>query len=858
MPRTRQVDVAHPSPVSHPLRPFVFPAGHHLVIATPCGIYSWDSTGLVQIFNSSKKGILAAKEANDGSQLLAVADKHNVVLHDCKRERNESWGLIGDEGQVRLLEYAPDAKSLFLSTSLTGAIQCYSMHESRLLDPAQTHPTPPTVLAVSSATHLMLSASDDPPVVYLQNLTLKTPALQLHPSASSAAVVAASFHPQRPNVFLLAFKDGTLAAYDATQMARRNGARMDVNATIETNGRAGEIAHLSKLHRITTRAAVDPNRVLDAAALGGDDDGTKTAAVGSKSMGITGAAFLTGYRSRALSVGGDGRCRLVDFEGGGKILRTWHAQAPVTSLSILAVEEERGAGIGNVDGMGAPGRRQRRATANNLIAVGRADGKVCLFDSVGLKLDMMVIDNAGERVISVEWIKGPSPKAMSSLPIEEMAEGVKANPTKAIRLAGQTDVPLQYETASGLPSALQGSILQSLANTSKLLAEPVMTGALPPDNPATSSNKHGDCSRQHPDFPPNAEELDVRSGANPTSFKRAEHVQAAKIVLEDSPDAQKKPLKARLTHYTTAPLVLPPSQAAIAAPSSGLNVGEEEVNAEGKVSAASGRVHSPKATRPWLAKQVLSATSDEGMTTAREYISPVDQAFSPESTEVRQLFPRSSSLSPRREKSAVGAEKGNSENRDGRAKLAVLGHNTINARRKQPEDLERQNAATAAAFALLGSAKAPSRPGAATKPCRGPPGGVPAALNASLPGPSDPPRSQPQKGHKAHSASARHATTKQQSQPQPGTRATTTTQSKRPTTSFVDGAPTIAGTDFGLPRDERGLVHDTMSDAAPAARRDECDACPALRAQVRDLDDQVARLRAEVLGLRTRLRRVGG
>lgn len=97
MPRTRQLDVAQPSPVSHPLQPFTFPRDHHLVITTPGGIYSWDSLGLQQIFKSSRKGILAAKEARDGSQLLAVADRHNVVLHDCKRERDESWGLSGDE-----------------------------------------------------------------------------------------------------------------------------------------------------------------------------------------------------------------------------------------------------------------------------------------------------------------------------------------------------------------------------------------------------------------------------------------------------------------------------------------------------------------------------------------------------------------------------------------------------------------------------------------------------------------------------------------------------------------------------------------------------------------------------------------
>jgi hypothetical protein len=38
--------------------------------------------------------------------------------------------------------------------------------------------------------------------------------------------------------------------------------------------------------------------------------------------GIAAAEFLPGYTARIVSIGHDGRCRLVDFEGGGKVLRT--------------------------------------------------------------------------------------------------------------------------------------------------------------------------------------------------------------------------------------------------------------------------------------------------------------------------------------------------------------------------------------------------------------------------------------------------------------------------------------------------------------------------------------------------------
>jgi hypothetical protein len=38
--------------------------------------------------------------------------------------------------------------------------------------------------------------------------------------------------------------------------------------------------------------------------------------------GVIAAEFLPCYKSRVVSIGHDGRCRLVDFEGGSKVLRT--------------------------------------------------------------------------------------------------------------------------------------------------------------------------------------------------------------------------------------------------------------------------------------------------------------------------------------------------------------------------------------------------------------------------------------------------------------------------------------------------------------------------------------------------------
>jgi hypothetical protein len=280
------------------------------------------------VFRSSKQAILAAKEAKDGSQILAVADRHNVILHDCKRNREQSWGIDGSNAtdQVRLLEYTNDGRKLFLSTSLTGQIQCFSLgREGDVGVVGREHPRPPTVMAVSPDGELMISASEQPTVVYLQDLKNGGIARQLHPGINEISVVVAAFHPERRHVFLLGFKDGTMVGYEVRGAEGRNKGQVDViNAFQDLDGAVREIGRFPRLHRMTTRAEADQQGFLDAAAPDGRDrsTGTGMCAVGAKGVALTAAAFLPGYKSRAVSVGGDGECKLVEFEAGCNVLRT--------------------------------------------------------------------------------------------------------------------------------------------------------------------------------------------------------------------------------------------------------------------------------------------------------------------------------------------------------------------------------------------------------------------------------------------------------------------------------------------------------------------------------------------------------
>ena len=234
----------------------------------------------------------------------------------------------------------------------------------------------------------------------------------------------AVFHPERPNLFLLGFADGTIAAYNASKIFRDDSTKP--SAEFAKSGRTGEISHLKGLHRVITLQDTKENSIRDTHGLE-IPDGT------SWSESITAAAFMPGHMTRAVSVGADGKCRLIDFLGSGSILRTWKIKAPATSLSILALKPSTETQHRlQCESPGIPFRKQTRAgsrksaddagavLANNIIAIGRLDGKVSLFDSVGLLLAEKDFGLHADRVCDVEWIEGSASK---SLPQRQSSRG---------------------------------------------------------------------------------------------------------------------------------------------------------------------------------------------------------------------------------------------------------------------------------------------------------------------------------------------------------------------------------------------------------------------------------------------------
>ena len=309
------------------------------------------------------------------------------------------------QGRVRLLKVDKESKRLFFTTNLQNSVQSYSLQKSKLLDPSHDHPSPPSVFAISCNSRFLLSTSQAPPTIYLTNLTVHTAPVLLRPCCSSSSVVAAAFHPENEDFFLLAFADGTAAVFDALHFFHPNG-RSDRRRSNAISGSGGEIAFIKGLHATGTSGGVSSGD--DGVKFDGYDPGTGVVSVGNRAAGITAVAFVPGRSATAVTVGADGKCCVVDFTQLDKhkavLLKSWHVRRPATSLSIICYSNQPLGAQMYGTAEGRPSRSRTESTGAYYIAIGRQDGRVLLFDLDGKPLGHRVLDADGSRVLDVEWM----------------------------------------------------------------------------------------------------------------------------------------------------------------------------------------------------------------------------------------------------------------------------------------------------------------------------------------------------------------------------------------------------------------------------------------------------------------------
>lgn len=281
-------------------------------------------------------------------------------------------------------------------------MQTYSLQESKLLDPSHNHPSPPTVFAISSNFHLLLSASAFPPTIHLTNLLFNTPPILLRPQCSQSAVTTAAFHPERSTVFLLAFADGSCATYDAARLFRDGG---------KGERRPGPASSGARAETMSIKNAHAMNNIVTDSALAesqGYDASTGVAVIGNRYLGIAAAAFVPGYKLKFVTVGQDGKCCVNDLAVPAKkearVVDSWHVRSPATSLSITPFNHDHGV-FGHNETQ-APEDAKKAVKGNSVIAIGCKDGRVLLYDLRGNQLGGETFHQGGTRVVDVEWMSG--------------------------------------------------------------------------------------------------------------------------------------------------------------------------------------------------------------------------------------------------------------------------------------------------------------------------------------------------------------------------------------------------------------------------------------------------------------------
>lgn len=311
--------IAVPASPQTPLPDLPFPTDKDLLVTTRNAVSIWEgSVNVRKIYRSVHDCVGAATRSEAG--LLAVADGRVVVV-EAKGTTRTRYHLNSGDGHISVLAYANNLQHLFFSTTLRHAVQRYSIVEDRLLDWFCMHPSPPTVLAISASSRYAISASRHPPTIYLSILGTQEPKhLLVRPHASVFGITAASFHPETEEYFLLAYADGTVSLHTAS--------RIEV---LHASGSDGSIGFLKRAHRVTNqshyRHAIKHQK-------GGSS--VDSAQIGAKSVSITAAAFVNGCKLRVVTVAGDGKCRMIDFERGAEILRTWSCASACTSLAIYS------------------------------------------------------------------------------------------------------------------------------------------------------------------------------------------------------------------------------------------------------------------------------------------------------------------------------------------------------------------------------------------------------------------------------------------------------------------------------------------------------------------------------------------
>ncbi|KAH7073276.1 hypothetical protein FB567DRAFT_454152 [Paraphoma chrysanthemicola] len=257
------------------------------------------------------------------------------------------------------------------------SVQAYSIPTAELLPSQQPHPSPPSVIAISDDGSVLISASPAPPTVHIQDRRRRGSApVNFQPTDALTSVTCAAFQVSSLEQqslytkFLLGFQDGKMVLYRLFLPAPASHNEPSSSNRMQSfQLQPVRVGAINKLHKATMG-------------------------------GITAAEFVPGYRSRIISIGHDGRCRL-------------HVSGPATCLTVLAESPDfsRGRKDKTVLLCGDATEEEERVFegSKTLIAIGTQAGKVMVFNVLGLLIHEIGMD---APIIHIEWIGDMSAPSM--------------------------------------------------------------------------------------------------------------------------------------------------------------------------------------------------------------------------------------------------------------------------------------------------------------------------------------------------------------------------------------------------------------------------------------------------------------
>ncbi|KAF2751904.1 hypothetical protein M011DRAFT_498324 [Sporormia fimetaria CBS 119925] len=367
------------------MSPFLLPSHRNLFIATPNAIHLHSRFEEKILFEcEAPDGILNAKHSKDNSGILAVADSQVVIICDPQKGHNRQYKLKNGDGEPRMLLFSPDSHMLYFTTTLSHSVQAYSITTAELLPASFPHPSPPTVLAICQDADILLSASAEPPTVLIHFLRFperKPLRLSFRKAVTCAAFPAQVRSPMDAvQAVVLGFDNGTLAMYDLPLLpsAILSATRED-NQESQARPQPRQVGLVQRVHR---------------GSLGG----------------VRAAEYIPGYPFRVVTMGYDAKCRIVDFQEGGDIVRTWKVEDIPNCLSVIPSEDPKsaiqmpkdlfeGRNVMDTD-------RTQYRTRRQLIALSTRTGDVLIYDMLGLLVHEI---SAGAPIVALENVSNAKP-----------------------------------------------------------------------------------------------------------------------------------------------------------------------------------------------------------------------------------------------------------------------------------------------------------------------------------------------------------------------------------------------------------------------------------------------------------------